>query len=37
MNIHLKKRVLRHEYTSRETCIKTLRHEYTSKETCIKT
>ena len=34
MNIHLKKRVLRHEYTSKK---RVLRHEYTSKETCIKT
>ena len=23
LNIHLEKRVLRHEYTSKETCIKT--------------
>ena len=35
MNIHLKKRVLRHEYIHLEKRV--LRHEYTSKETCIKT
>ena len=35
MNIHLEKRVLRHEYIHLKKRV--LRHEYTSKETCIKT